>query len=209
MTTIETNNTPTGGAVLDAITANTHTFDTPIVRGEQTITHVTLAKPSAGALRGTSLAALVNLDVDALRKVLPRISTPTLTTAPFHELKRRRKAKRKSVIVGGENNKNVKVLPEDYATEAEARAAAQAEFKRMQRSQATMRYSLARGRADLFPEMPVTLSGFKPEIDETAWLVKKATHTIDSDGGFMTGLDLEMRDDPTTERHRSHFKRGK
>ncbi|UEP52280.1 phage tail assembly protein [Burkholderia ambifaria] len=58
---------------------NTHTLDTPIVRGEQTITHVTLAKPSSGALRGTSLAALVNLDVDALRKVLPRISTPTLT----------------------------------------------------------------------------------------------------------------------------------
>ncbi|RQU48394.1 tape measure chaperone protein [Burkholderia phage Milagro] len=79
MTTLDTNNTTTGGAVLDAIAANTHTFDTPIVRGEQTITHVTLAKPSAGALRGTSLAALVNLDVDALRKVLPRISTPTLT----------------------------------------------------------------------------------------------------------------------------------
>ncbi|MCA8165155.1 phage late control D family protein [Burkholderia cepacia] len=118
------------------------------------------------------------------------------------------KAKRKSVIVGGENNTNVKVLPEDYANEAEARAAAQAEFKRMQRSQATMRYSLARGRADLFPEMPVTLSGFKPEIDETAWLVKKATHTIDGDGGFTTALDLEMRDDPTTDRHRSHFKKG-
>lgn len=79
MTTLDINNTPAGGAVLDAIAANTHTFDTPIVRGEQTITHVTLAKPSAGALRGTSLAALVNLDVDALRKVLPRISTPTLT----------------------------------------------------------------------------------------------------------------------------------
>ncbi|SOT45083.1 phage tail assembly protein [Burkholderia cenocepacia] len=79
MTTLDTNNAPTGGTLLDAITANTHMFDTPIVRGEQTITHVTLAKPSAGALRGTSLAALVNLDVDALRKVLPRITTPTLT----------------------------------------------------------------------------------------------------------------------------------
>lgn len=40
------------------------------------------------------------------------------------------KGKRKSVIIGGDNNKNVKVLPEDYATEAEARAAAQAEFAR-------------------------------------------------------------------------------
>jgi hypothetical protein len=80
MTKLDINNaTEAGGAMLDAIAANTHTLDTPIVRGEQTITHVTLAKPAAGALRGTSLAALVNLDVDALRKVLPRISTPTLT----------------------------------------------------------------------------------------------------------------------------------
>jgi hypothetical protein len=54
-------------------------LDTPIQRGDQTITEITLRKPSAGELRGTSLNALVNLDVDALGKVLPRISTPTLT----------------------------------------------------------------------------------------------------------------------------------
>lgn len=117
------------------------------------------------------------------------------------------KAKRKSVVVGGENNKNVKVLPEDYPTEAEARAAAQAEYARTQRSQATMSYTLALGRPELFPEMPVTVAGFKPEIDETAWLVKKATHTI-GEGGFTTTLELEMRDDPTTDRHRSHFRKG-
>jgi phage protein D len=116
------------------------------------------------------------------------------------------KAKRKSVIVGGEN-KNVKVLPEDYATEAEARAAAQAEYARTQRSQATMSYTLALGRPELFPEMPVTVSGFKPEIDETPWLVKKATHTI-GESGFTTALELEMRDDPTTARHRSHFRKS-
>lgn len=40
---------------------------------------MTLRKPNAGELRGTSLSSLVSLDVDALRKVLPRISSPTLT----------------------------------------------------------------------------------------------------------------------------------
>jgi len=55
------------------------TLDTPIARGEQSITEVTLRKPAAGELRGTSLNALVNLDVDALCKVLPRISSPALT----------------------------------------------------------------------------------------------------------------------------------
>ncbi|RAS14923.1 late control gene D protein (GPD), partial [Paraburkholderia bryophila] len=103
------------------------------------------------------------------------------------------KGKRKSVVIGGENNKNMKVLPEDYATEAEARAAAQAEYDRTQRSQATFDYTLARARPDAFPEMPVTVSGFKPEIDATPWLVKKATHTI-NDSGFETVLEMEMRE---------------
>lgn len=58
---------------------NTHTLDTPITRGGQTIDKITLRKPSAGELRGVSLADLVNLDVSALSKVLPRITTPTLT----------------------------------------------------------------------------------------------------------------------------------
>lgn len=58
---------------------NTYTLDTPIVRGAQTIERVTLRKPSAGELRGVSLSDLVNLDVAALSKVLPRISSPTLT----------------------------------------------------------------------------------------------------------------------------------
>lgn len=114
------------------------------------------------------------------------------------------KAKRESVRVGAEDSRSVKVLPDDYATEAEARAAAQAEYTRIQRSQATMSYNLALGRPELFPELHVEVSGFKPEIDETPWLVKKATHTI-GDGGFTTALELEVASDRTTSRHRSRF----
>ena len=58
---------------------NTHTLDFPIVRGKQTITEITLRRPNSGELRGTSLSSLVDLDIAALQKVLPRISTPTLT----------------------------------------------------------------------------------------------------------------------------------
>lgn len=117
------------------------------------------------------------------------------------------KGKRKSVIVGGDNNRNVKVLPEDYATEAEARAAAKAEFARTQRSQATMDYTLARGRADVYPEVPVYLNGFKPDIDNESWLVKKVLHEL-TDSGYTCTIELEMRDDPASDRHRSHFRRG-
>lgn len=59
----------------------THTLDTPLVRGTQTITSITLRKPKSGELRGVSLSDLVSLDVVALSKVLPRISSPMLTEA--------------------------------------------------------------------------------------------------------------------------------
>ncbi|WP_080432413.1 phage tail assembly protein [Burkholderia ubonensis] len=60
---------------------NTLTLDTPIERGNQTIDKITLRKPRSGELRGVSLSDLVSLDVAALSKVLPRISSPTLTEA--------------------------------------------------------------------------------------------------------------------------------
>ncbi|MCD9118334.1 phage tail assembly protein [Pseudomonas bijieensis] len=54
------------------------TLDTPIVRGSTEITEVTLRKPVSGELRGVTLTDLLQMDVLALRKVLPRITTPTL-----------------------------------------------------------------------------------------------------------------------------------
>jgi hypothetical protein len=60
---------------------NTHTItlDTPVQRGDTRITHITLRKPKAGELRGVALTDLLQLDVDALQAVLPRVSSPTLT----------------------------------------------------------------------------------------------------------------------------------
>lgn len=54
-------------------------LNTPIKRGEQVITDITLLKPVAGTLRGVSLASVANSDVDALIKVLPRMTMPSLT----------------------------------------------------------------------------------------------------------------------------------
>ncbi|ANJ91905.1 phage tail assembly protein [Serratia sp. TSA_7] len=58
---------------------NTVTLDTPIKRGETTITDVQVIKPNAGALRGVGLAAVANADVDALLVILPRVTVPNLT----------------------------------------------------------------------------------------------------------------------------------
>ena len=59
------------------------TLDTPIKRGTEQLTSVSLRKPMSGELRGVSLADLLQMDVLALRKVLPRITIPALTD---HEL---------------------------------------------------------------------------------------------------------------------------
>ena len=54
-------------------------FDTPIVRGNLTITEVNINKPKTGALRGLSLSDLLKLDVETVIKLVPRVSTPPLT----------------------------------------------------------------------------------------------------------------------------------
>jgi hypothetical protein len=66
--------------------ANTYILTAPLTRGNQTITEITLRRPLAGELRGTKLTDIVNLDIDALGKVFPRITTPMLTEADVYRL---------------------------------------------------------------------------------------------------------------------------
>ena len=57
----------------------TITLDTPVQREGQTIDQIELRKPAAGELRGLSMLALLQMDVDALATLLPRISTPMVS----------------------------------------------------------------------------------------------------------------------------------
>lgn len=61
-------------------------LDTPIKRGDQDITAIALRKPSSGALRGVQLANLLQMDVNSLITVLPRISDPVLTEQDVRNL---------------------------------------------------------------------------------------------------------------------------
>ncbi|NEG63229.1 phage tail assembly protein [Pantoea agglomerans] len=61
-------------------------LDTPILRGKTEITHITVRKPQSGALRGTRLQALMDMDVNAMMVVLPRVTTPALTTPEINEM---------------------------------------------------------------------------------------------------------------------------
>lgn len=50
---------------MDQLTSNI-TLDTPIKRGDQVISVLTLRKPGSGELRGVSLMDLMRMDVSAL-----------------------------------------------------------------------------------------------------------------------------------------------
>jgi hypothetical protein len=71
---------------MNAPTSKTITLDTPIKRGDQSITAVTLRKPSSGELRGLNLTDLLQMDVNSLKKVLPRITSPILTEQDIDSL---------------------------------------------------------------------------------------------------------------------------
>jgi phage protein D len=72
---------------------------------------------------------------------------------------------------------NVLELTTIYATKAQAMRAAQAKWDKLQRGVAEFSISLAIGRADLFPETPVVVKGFKRVIDEQAWIISRVCIT--------------------------------
>ncbi|HDT1354378.1 TPA: late control protein [Citrobacter freundii] len=88
---------------------------------------------------------------------------------------------------------NVYVLRKTYQNEEAAKRAAAAKWQQLQRGAAEFSITLARGRADLYPEMHGTVSGFKAEIDNQDWIIAKAEHVIDDSGGFTTQLELEAK----------------
>ncbi|QRY34526.1 phage late control D family protein [Variovorax sp. PDNC026] len=107
--------------------------------------------------------------------------------AYWHDPKR---AKRRAVLVGVSGN--AKRLKETFANETDARAAAQAEWRRIQRGAATFELHLALGQPLLAPQTPVRVSGWKKVIDDTAWLSIKARHTMTPDAGFTTLAEFEV-----------------
>jgi phage protein D len=86
---------------------------------------------------------------------------------------------------------NVFELTTVYASEEQALRAAEAKWRALQRGTVKFSIQLALGRADLFPETPVLVNGFKRVIDEQAWIIGEVVHTL-NDSGFTTQLKLEL-----------------
>lgn len=69
--------------------------------------------------------------------------------------------------------------------------AAKDKWEKLQRGVAEFSLTLAIGRADLFPETPVRVSGFKSAIDARPWLISTVTHNLNGNG-YTTTLDFEV-----------------
>ena len=103
--------------------------------------------------------------------------------------------KPQEMLVG--SAENVFELTTVYASEEQALRAAEAKWRALQRGTVKFSIQLALGRADLFPETPVLVNGFKRVIDEQAWIISEVVHTL-SESGFTTRLNLELN--PTDEK---------
>jgi uncharacterized protein len=102
----------------------------------------------------------------------------------------------KEIMVG--SNDNVKTLRHIYASKQTAQRAARAMWDKLQRGVATFTITLAMGRAELFPELPVSVSGFKAQIDKSAWILTRVEHNI-TDAGYTTGIELEVKNSEVAE----------
>lgn len=107
--------------------------------------------------------------------------------------KKEPEAKQGDYLVG--TDENVLVLNRTYANRGNAERAAKMQWERLQRGVASFSLQLAEGRADLYTEMPVKVSGFKQPIDDAEWTITTLTHTVSPDNGFTTSLELEVRID--------------
>ncbi len=62
-------------------TMNTMTLTQPVTRGETTINQLSLRKPDVGTLRGLKMTDILQMDVNAMMVLLPRITEPALLPA--------------------------------------------------------------------------------------------------------------------------------
>ncbi|HBW5812107.1 TPA: phage late control D family protein [Klebsiella pneumoniae] len=126
----------------------------------------------------------LDLDFGKKKKVTVRKRKKTTEKKP-------RSSSREGDYIAGEDG-NVFVLRTTYSSEIAAQRAAAAKWQQLQRGAAEFNLTLAYGRADLYPEIHGTVTGFKEAIDNQDWIIAKATHSID-DNGFQTRLELEAK----------------
>lgn len=92
--------------------------------------------------------------------------------------------KRQTYIVG-DRTKAGKALQTTFSTQAEAQAAVEGEFNKLQRGVRSLNLTL-HGDPELFAERPIRISGTHP-LGDGEYVCKQVTHSL-SNGGFTTNV---------------------
>ncbi len=111
----------------------------------------------------------------------------TGVTAKFYDVQ---SGRQETVTIG--SGKRPKELRHTHTDRAGAINAANAEWQRIQRRNASLSFHLAQGRPELQPEMTFNITGIKASLDDVRWLCRQVTHRIDNDG-FVTSVELEIK----------------
>lgn len=85
---------------------------------------------------------------------------------------------------------NLKTIKRHFPSQQEAKNAADAEFKRLQRDKDTASIAVKMGKPEYQAECKFTLVGWRPDID-TEWVSKEVTFNFSKSGGLTTDLELE------------------
>lgn len=93
------------------------------------------------------------------------------------------------------DSEQIKTLRHTYKYEGSAINAAKSAFDKLKRGVATFSLTMAYGNPELMPETPVNLTGFKPQIDSTSWIITKVTHNLSPDSGYTCGVEFELFED--------------
>ncbi|CCG09707.1 phage tail assembly protein [Pararhodospirillum photometricum] len=75
-------------------------FKVPLPYGDALLEELTLRKPKAGDLRGLKMSGLIELDVDTILKIVPRIASPHVVEAQLWELEADDLARLSNGVVG-------------------------------------------------------------------------------------------------------------
>jgi phage protein D len=159
--------------------------------------HDAIAKPGGGKLivarRGESLTvtgdpmprvALGPSDVSRWRWEYSLRPPAGQVVAVWHD-----PVSAEDVEVTAGDSEPVRRLRQRFPSEAAARAAAEAEFRRAERAGTQLSIALP-GNPDLVAEGRVVLAGFRPEVDGD-WLVRRVTHILDR-GGYRCDVEAEV-----------------
>jgi phage protein D len=157
-----------------------------------------VATPKAGRLvfapageavstSGKSLPAvkLKRTDLDAWRACLADRSAHGTVRARWRDVAA---ATTKFEKVG--SGEPVKTLRHTYRDAAHAKAAAEAEAKRLKRNEATLEVEMP-GRPELAAQAPLELSGLRTDVDGR-WIAEKVEHELDfEDAGYVTRVEAK------------------